>query len=259
MSKASDKRRFYCLPVSAIQDARLTALDHRILGVVALHDGMSGVKGGGGGCYASYKTLTDIVGCDYTNFGRSVSKLIQLGYLSRDPQILDKRKFTLRVLYPGLNSCQSDQQSSANPKILVGSPDNHLSEIVGHENFEPRSNLPETDEHYISLNEELDVAEARKETPLNGATLEKPRRLGNDGAWERRGPLTPETATSSNIGSLLSRFESDLKNGCVELDYQAWHDWLWNVSEDQFDETEGRWAARLLTEYEWPDGVEEKY
>lgn len=256
MSKASDKRFFYCLPVAAISDARLTAMDHRILGVVALHDGMSSVKGGGGGCYASYQTLTKIVGCDYTNFGRSVSKLIQLGYLSRDPQILDKRKFTLRVIYTGLDSCQPDQLPNEQPANVVGETDNDIPEIVGRENFETRADLPETDEHYIPLNGELYLAEARKQTPLNGAPLEKSRRLGNGSAWERQAPINPETATSANIGGLISRFERDIKNGCTELDYQAWHRWLWTVSDEFHDQTEGQWAQRLLENSDWPDGVE---
>lgn len=262
MSRASDKRRFYCLPVAAITDARLTAMDHRILGVVALHDGMSGIKGGGGGCYASYKTLTDIVGCDYTNFGRSVSKLIQLGYLSRDPQVLDKRKFTLRVLYPGLDSCQPDQLSNGNPAKVVGSPDNNFPEIVGHENFETRSNLPETDEHYIPLNGELDVAEARKKTPLNGATLEFPKNDNGNEIDSAEAGLGKESLRAA-LPASFETLDCAAQVACVERAFKPYQGnadlidskergeiatLLWTIHDAFHDEAIGQQANRLYEE-----------
>ena len=92
-------RIFTTAPSRLIADNELTALEMRVLLVVALHDGMSGVKGKGGGCYARHSNLAKLCRTDTTRFSKAVSRLIRLGYLVREPQLMDKRRFTLRVVY----------------------------------------------------------------------------------------------------------------------------------------------------------------
>lgn len=176
---ANAKRTFFCGPRRAIADARLSALDHRVLAAVALHDGMSLEKRKGGGCYATYRTLSAEVGCDYTNFSKAISRLLRWSYLVREPQLLDKRKFTLRVVYSGRDSWQNDQQSTGeivgdmtnDNAEIVGLEANETPEIVGRKNSETRRKLPKTASHYTSLREELDFVETSE---IDSAKLRAP-------------------------------------------------------------------------------------
>ncbi len=161
-------REFTTVPVRAIADTRLTALELRVLLVIALHDGMSTMKGTGPGCYARSATLAPLARTDITRFSRSVSRLIKLGYVVKEAQEHDRRRFTLRVLYGDDNSWRVGQLSAdAEPAEMVDELVNDRSEMVDEfANYQPEivdegelkngrnPRLPGP--HYISLNEELD-------------------------------------------------------------------------------------------------------
>lgn len=164
-------REFTTLPVRAIADTRLSALEIRCLAVIALHDGMSTVRGAGAGCYARSATLAALVDTDITRFSRAVSKLIKLDYLVKEPQQNDRRRFTLRVLYGDDNSWRDGQLSSdhADPEI-VDEPVNHSgemvdelvnvpTEIVDRDESGNGSFPPVSGPHYIPLNGEIDFVE----------------------------------------------------------------------------------------------------
>jgi DNA-binding MarR family transcriptional regulator len=162
----ASKRIFTTMPVRALGDQRFTALTFRSLGVIALHDGMSKVKGSGGGCYARHATLAERIGTDVTNFSKSLSLLIKWGYVAREPQLMDKRRFTLRVIYSDEDSWQPDQpsppQELRDPSEIVGEEGHPEAEIVGEAEGKNGSFSRENDAHYISLNEELDFDESRE-------------------------------------------------------------------------------------------------
>lgn len=167
-------REFTTMPARAIADTRLTALDLRCLGAIALHDGMSLVRGTGAGCYARSSVLAEMARTDISNFSKAVSRLIKLGYVVKEPQQTDRRRYTLRVIYGDDDSWRTDQQSSRpEPSEIVGELTNHRSEIVG----EPTNDSPEivgeaaikngsfsrkTGSQYISLNEEIDFGEPKE-------------------------------------------------------------------------------------------------
>lgn len=172
-------RIFTTLPSGAIADTSLTALDLRALAVIALHDGMSSVSGKGAGCYAKNATLAAEVRTDVTNFSKSLSRLVRAGYVAREPQLMDKRRFTLRVQYRPIESWRNDQQSCPDAGEIVGEPANNTSEIVGKATNETAEIVgdgesenggfsSETDRHYISLNEELDSVETEELNSLKG-------------------------------------------------------------------------------------------
>ena len=159
-------RIFTTIPVRSLCDQRLTALNFRSLGVIALHDGMSKVKGSGGGCYARHATLAERIGTDVTNFSKSLSQLIKWGYVVREPQLMDKRRFTLRVIYGAEDSCSDDQplppQSLRASPEIVGEEAAFQQEIVGEAEAKNGGFSRRNDAHYISLNEELDFDESRE-------------------------------------------------------------------------------------------------
>jgi len=64
----SAKRFFTTLPIEALGDRDLTALDLRCLGAIASYDGMSMVKGKGGGCFAKQAKVAALANTDATNF-----------------------------------------------------------------------------------------------------------------------------------------------------------------------------------------------
>lgn len=159
-------RIFTTLPMRAIGDTDLTALDLRCLAVIALHDGMSAVSGKGAGCFAKNTTLAAEVRTDATNFSKSLSRLIRAGYVSREPQIMDKRRFTLRVQYGGADTWRVDQPSPPqNPHPgaeIVGEPANPQTEIVGDGDNGNGSFSKGNGPDYISLKEELHFDESRE-------------------------------------------------------------------------------------------------
>ena len=235
MTAAAPKkvRAFYCPPTEALHDTSLTALDHRILGVICLHDGMSRMKGNGAGCYASYKTLAAIIGTDITNFSKGISKLLGAGYISREPQKLDKRRFTLRVEY----RANIVGEMTNNPTEIVGEANNQTAKVVGEVDFETRSNPDNSDAYYISLKEELDSVETGEIDSVETARLQR----------GMNGESKPESA------EFLRRLEYDLKLGAIG--YSDEHlvtlsDWLLELYESYFNEDNNlsQWANRLHDE-----------
>lgn len=191
----AEARFFMTLPARVIGDTSLTALDLRCLAVIAMHDGMSAVSGKGGGCYARNQTLAALARTDATNFSKCLSRLIRAGYVTREPQLMDKRRFTLRVQYPRDNSWRTDQQSPQphDPETgeIVGDPAKVAPEIVGDGEGGNGGFSRETEADYISLNEELHSVETGELHSLKGRTVparglaewkEEFDRLPNDGA-----------------------------------------------------------------------------
>ena len=168
----SKPRLFTTMPVGAIADTRLTALELRCLMVISLHDGMSDLKGSGGGCYARSSTLAKLARTDVSNFSKAVSRLAKFGYVAREAQQSDRRRYTLRVLFPEDDTWRTDQVSGGDEAAeIVGEATNHRSEIVGEpttydaeivgEGERENGRIPpETAPHYIPLNGELNSEES---------------------------------------------------------------------------------------------------
>ena len=142
--------------------------------VISLHDGMSGVRGQGGGCYARSATLAELARTDISNFSKAVSRLLALGYISRERQQSDTRRFTLRVIFTAEDSWPVDQQSiptvAAEPSETVGELTNNPPEtdgestnkIVGEASAENGGKPSKTAPHYILRSRELDFEESKE-------------------------------------------------------------------------------------------------
>ncbi len=206
-------RLFTTVPTRAISDTALTALDLRCLMVISLHDGMSAVRGNGGGCYAKSATLADLARTDISNFSKSVSRLLKLGYVTREAQQNDKRRFTLRVIFAEEDAWRTDQQSddmgsgelvgetTKQPSDLVGNPAKCTSEIVGEGDLENGRIPGKTDPHYILQSRELDFDESKEIDSAEAAqrAFSAPRRVKLNSISDP-GPAAEKDPTKVELG-----------------------------------------------------------
>jgi DNA-binding MarR family transcriptional regulator len=228
-------RAFYTVPTRAMRDERLSAVDHRTLGCVSIHDGMSQVKGKGAGCYASNQTLAAKVGCDYTTLSKSLSRLQEWGYIIKERQVDDRRMTTYRVNFAGDDSWQDGQsivgKTANRSEEVVGLDASDRPEVVGEQFSETRRNQPETGEHYIPLKGELDSVETGE---LN--SLEKARLTSRFARRKDDGP---------KVGAELARLERALKSDPLSVDLVAWIGWIESLIEVEEDDSLRAWATRL--------------
>lgn len=279
-------RVFTTVPSAAIADTRLTALELRCLMVISLHDGMSTVKGSGGGCFASLATLAKLARTDVSNVSKAVSRLVKLGYVSREEQQMDRRKHTLRVLFDQGESWRVDQQFEPekvgeftnDPAEFVGKPTNDLSEIVGEGEPRTHANPPQTDTHYIPLNGEIDFDESRKIDSAEAAhrafsakRVEEDSDQGcsnpplrKNGAEARLGKvemislkaLLPKRWSEITTAAQLIQFERVWKAAgrnpelIDPAERQEFEDWLFNTADAFAGDQDGYHAERLMAELE---------
>jgi len=280
---AQDEKRFFTtLPVAMIADRNLTALDIRCAMVIAMHDGMSAVSGKGGGCFAKSQTLAALARTDATNFSKSLTRLIRLDYVRREPQVMDKRRFTLRIQYPRDNSWRTDQamppQIDAETGEIVGESANPESEIVGDGENENPSFSKENGRDYISLNEELHFDESKKLNSTKwrdfGHSCQPTQKRNRKAAaiGELVGGSIELDSAQSELGSVSLRanlpakfdaLDSEAQVACVERAFKPFvgnadliddkergeiASLLWTIADAFHDEPTGRQAARLHEE-----------
>ena len=124
------KELFAPVPISAIADKRLTALDHRVLEAVAYHDrfGRNGI-----GCSATHKRIAMLVGAHITNVTKSIARLISLGYLVSQKSGRDGRRRIYHVVYndedsEAFDGASTNKNMAISSKLLV-----HEQPIAGAE------------------------------------------------------------------------------------------------------------------------------
>ncbi|RYD92599.1 MAG: helix-turn-helix domain-containing protein [Sphingobacteriales bacterium] len=98
IEKAEEATMFAALPLRAIGDNRLSALELRTLAAIAYHDRFSLVRNGPG-CFASHQTLAGRLGCHYTRVSTSVHHLVELGYVQSHVNPERRRNRIYRVVY----------------------------------------------------------------------------------------------------------------------------------------------------------------
>lgn len=185
MSTAAD---FTTLPIGAMVDQRLSALDLRCLALIGWYDRRSLSRGAGRGCYASHANLAERLGVDITSFSRTLSRLAKLGYIVRERQQEDRRKQTIRVVYQPRDTCHGGQLSGAEGygQILDGA-DNHsgemvdgavneIGEILDVELSKTRGNLPKTASQETLLKRERDAVKQGRDSLERAQPLSAARR-----------------------------------------------------------------------------------
>ncbi|KQT96968.1 helix-turn-helix domain-containing protein [Rhizobium sp. Leaf453] len=94
--KPETKINFAPIPARAMGDETLTALDLRVLIVVAAHDRFGG---NGIGCYAGHKRLAALAQCHLKSLSRSLAALAQAGYITGRENPLNRKTRIYQVVY----------------------------------------------------------------------------------------------------------------------------------------------------------------
>jgi DNA-binding MarR family transcriptional regulator len=193
----ASKTLFATLPLRALSDATLSALDLRVLAVIGLHDRLSRLRGKGAGCWAGNETLARECNCRLDSLSVVVTRLKAKGYILRDKDPTNRRKRVYRVVHDDRAAAQlsngkggadslAPAQVSATKQLgsgvvqLGGGPT-----IVGRANQEvvaaaTQSGLQDNPEYSPSRNS-LERPPLRGGAPSEGADqLGAPRRLTAD-------------------------------------------------------------------------------
>ena len=155
---ASDK--FFTLPADVLADKRLGFIDWRTFAAVSYRDRRSIAKGHSRGCYASQRTLAKDINADYRNVGRSLKKLVELGFLRIEDNEDRAGSNEYRVIESGESrNPGSGARSDPGPKI---------DETRDEESIDPGSGVPslpkagraDTPEDYAQFYPQDNLAEA---------------------------------------------------------------------------------------------------
>lgn len=186
MSDGADQ---YCsVPLRFAGDNRLTGTEARLLAAIAYHDRGSLIRGGRG-CYATNKTLADLIGADYTTVLKLLKRLEEFGYIRREAAPGKRRLTIIRVVpdsMADIESCSVRQLSGQHigkswpvrqfsELPIAGDLTSDHSSKAGEGDFEQRRKLPKTAPQYIPLKGERYKDSERpiwtKKTPAGAEAL----------------------------------------------------------------------------------------
>jgi DNA-binding MarR family transcriptional regulator len=88
--------QFGAIPVRAFGDARLSAADFRVMGVIAYFDRLGR---NGTGCYVDPRKLAELAAVDYKHVARHTGRLQEFGYLEIGRSATDRRKRFYSLIY----------------------------------------------------------------------------------------------------------------------------------------------------------------
>jgi DNA-binding MarR family transcriptional regulator len=146
---------FAPLPLRAVSDARLSALELRVLAQIAYHDRLSGPRGQGRGCVASNVTLAEAVGCDYTRLSSAITSLVELGYIIRQQGQTDRRQRIYRVVHDGADSLPNGKVSGSASSLPDGK--GSAGDSLPNGKSDPRDSLPKRASDHNQPIENADV------------------------------------------------------------------------------------------------------
>lgn len=236
-NKKTDKPAYAPIPARAVSDTRLSALDFRVLAVIAVHDrlGANGI-----GCYASHSRLAGLVDCHLKSLSRSIRDLAGYGYISASLHPLNKRLRVYSVIYTPEDQQISGAKNQATGNETVTSSSAKLP-AMGNETAteEPRKGnklVPDLDP--IGNQDFGEVEQIQEDADVNifceaeNTSCETVRRYSAEAAspYPRKqvslGALTPGDAhAEANPGGALAILERALKSGSP-VDFNAWQEWL---------------------------------
>ena len=161
-----DKVYFAALPPRSICDHELSGLDLRVLACIAIHDRMSGPREQGAGCYVGNLALAEEIGCDSTNLSKSITKLVELDYITRERHPTYKRSIVLRVKYDEADIAfvmggKNRRDSWSSRQVSVGHMTNQKGESVGHQNPQAHESSKEPSDNIFSETVDKKYSEAK--------------------------------------------------------------------------------------------------
>ncbi|MDE4620643.1 helix-turn-helix domain-containing protein [Sinorhizobium meliloti] len=198
------KTHFIPMPVRALQDDKLSAVDLRVLGAVAYHDRLGK---NGRGCFASQATLAAMARCDIRSVKRSLQNLGKPGgYIVIEKSKQDARQRVYRIVY------EIGDKADTYSETDRGQTDAKIGDKL--EKNHQRGQGPKGGKHnskHILLNAEANAGEP---APLS---------------W--RNDL--EDGKSENVGGILAMLERALKLGAEipRKDLEGWYEYLEHIME----------------------------
>ena len=255
--KGLEKRVFSTVPTKALFNPKLTALEWRVLGLIALHDGMTLVKQAqgkplGAGCVASNLTLAREAQCSYAALVRAVKSLELHGLIERHDRRGGKTEAAMRVRYDTPDNIpDGSEQYDETVTLQMTDPSYHYDENGKSEAPRPAEICDQQPHHYSSPRGELDSAEAEE---LNSPKARDFEIAGQSGIGFRDHlpPTFADLATPAKVACVDRAFTAvnrDPTAITMQEDYrQRLSDWLFWVMETYGDEPTGMQAQRLYVE-----------
>lgn len=228
------KDPFAALPIRALWDPELTALELRVLGVVCWHDRLSKQRESAG-CYAANLLMAAEAGCTITSLSRALTKLAKRGYIERDHRgVPGKRHLTVyRVQYdPADLETIAQRGKDYLPNETNDEPetfareDRDWSKSFARRDSGNGRNPPRFDAQETSLREERDSVETGE------------RNSSEDARFAARGSARGDFGLP--VGARLAMLDRALKSG-EKFDCLSVYAWLHSVEDDEHR----YWALRL--------------
>ena len=223
---------FSAVPLRAMGDKELSALDHLVLQCIAFHDRMSLVRRTGQGCWASGKKMALEVGCDRSTLSSVISRLAKRGYITREKHHFCKRTYVYRVVYEQGDSFSDEKTFADTPDAGGLSSESQTAAIVSRDLENISINQDDDDSNYI---------------PLSGKPYSV--KTGKTNSAETAQFLVfkpPIGEPEANNVAHMAMLERSLKRGYPIVDISGWRAWLFAVADKEADEAEVHQASRLL-------------
>lgn len=254
--KGIEKRVFSTVPTKALFNAKLTALEWRVLGLIGLHDGMTLLKHAqgksatlGAGCTASNLTLAREAQCSYAALVRAVKSLELHDLIQRQDRRGGHTEAAMRVRYDTPDNVPDDTSQYDEPVTLDMTDRSFQYDENDHSSApRPAENCDEQPPHYSSLRGELDVAEAKELNSPKVRDFEIAMRPG-----EIIGQLPAnfnDLPTGAQVAKIEAAFKGINRDPDVLPDWERTRlsKWLLDTFDNFPDDTFGQQAARLLGE-----------
>lgn len=251
-----EKRLFSTVPTKALFNAKLTALEWRVLGLIGLHDGMTLLKHAqgksttlGAGCTASNLTLAREAQCSYAALVRAVKSLELQGLIQRQDRRGGHTEAAMRVRYETPDNVPDGTSQYDEPVTLDMTDRSFQYDENDHSVARrPAENCDEQPPHYSPLRGELNSAEAGE---LNSTKW-------RDVAVARRPEgiicQLPEGFNSLPMGARVAKIEAAFSaldrdvDAIPDNERKMLSDWLYGVWDEFLDEPFGQQAQRLYGE-----------
>lgn len=253
--KGLEKRVFSTVPTKALFNAKITALEWRVLGLIALHDGMTLYKHAqgkplGAGCVASNLTLAREAQCSYAALVRAVKSLELHGLIERHDRRGGKTEAAMRVRYEVPDNIpDGSEQYDETVTLNMTDPSHQYDGNDDSGARRPAENCDEQPSHYSPLRGELNSAEAEE---LNSPKVRVVADAGRSGTrFHRQLPANlfklPAPAAIAIIERAFASVDRRVDEIPVELQRPLTR-WLFEKADELGNEPSGQQAMRLCEE-----------
>jgi DNA-binding MarR family transcriptional regulator len=230
---SSSRKVFAPIPARALRDQRLSGLQLRLLGAIALFDRMGR---NGQGCWARHELLAEIASCAYTSVSTELRRLHLAGYITNSRHPKDRRRTVYSVVYTDADAHKFRKRNgSANAEQFGKTTGNSSTGFTSFPN--------ENNDRRVAIDRE--ARDSTKVEKYSGKPARASHAVG----------LQSESKTEKpyNAGATLAIYERSLARGSNEYLTREVADQLAVLAEDYGtgDPVAGR-AWRLLNEYEFP-------